>query len=81
MLEPMNPYQRAALKVYANGDFNHLVDEVVFKDLGDSLLTFVLIELSTNEGCEDLETAKQRIRTGIEDLQGVLDALDRMSTD
>lgn len=66
----MNTFQSEALAVYADGDFDHPPPHI-----GDSLLSFILIELSDNEDCEDRETAIQRIESGIEDLNLVLEAL------
>jgi len=75
MPEPINRFQRAALEVYAGGDFNHIQAYEFSEDHGDSLLTFVLAELSENEDCDSLDTAINRIEMGVEDLKAVLNAL------
>lgn len=69
----MNSFQRKALEVYAHGMFNY--PDGLKEPFGDTLLNFILIELSDNEDCGDLETAIQRIESGIHDLQTVLEAL------
>ena len=71
---PLNPYQRKVADVYGGGDYAHLetVDEC--RDVGDSLFTFLIIELATGEGCEDEETAIQRLENARDDVQAVLDA-------
>jgi hypothetical protein len=78
--EPINAFQRAALKVYADGQYEDIQVYRYDEEHGDSLLTFVLAELSDNEECEDLETAISRIRQGIEDLNQVLQALQEETT-
>jgi hypothetical protein len=75
MTEPLTEYQRAALAVYADGDFQYLESYQFDDEYGDSLLTFVMAELSTNEDCESRDMAISRIEGGIADLQAVLDAL------
>lgn len=84
MPEELTPYQRAALDAYADGDFAY-IDSYPYKhgdqflvDVGDGLLTFIMIELSSNEDCENLAVAIQRIESGIRDLQTVLEALQKL---
>jgi hypothetical protein len=74
-MEAINAFQRTALKVYAEGDFDHLKTYDYKDEYGDSLLSFVLAELSDNEDCESLDMAIDRIQSGIDDLQAVLAAL------
>lgn len=75
MTEPVNEFQRAALEAYAFGDFNHIETHSADAEYGDSLLSFVLIELSSKERCDGWDTAIDRIETAVEDLKVVLDAL------
>lgn len=77
-----NESQKAMLRAYANGTFTHLLaakDRVELGNLtygsGDSLLPFLIIELSTAEGVETADQAVSRIETVISDLTTVLDAL------
>ena len=75
MTEPVNEFQRAALEAYAFGDFNHIETYSYDEGCGDSLLSFVLIELSSKERCDGWDTAIDRIETAVEDLKVVLNAL------
>jgi len=75
MTEPVNEFQRAAREAYAFGDFNHIETYSYDKGCGDSLLSFVLVELSSKERCDDWDTAIDRIETAVEDLKVVRDAL------
>lgn len=74
-MEDINSFQRIALTVYADGDFDYLKTYDYKDEYGDSLLSFVLAELSDNEDCESLAMAIDRIQSGIDDLQAVLAAL------
>ena len=75
MTEPVNEFQRVALEAYAFGDFNHIETHSADAEYGDSLLSFVLAELSSNEACDGWDTAIDRIETAVEDLKVVLNAL------
>jgi hypothetical protein len=85
----LNEAQRIVLKTYANGDYAHEIDAIdnpVFRtsrqvmdtfleNCGDTLLAFLLTELSDTEDCEDMETALGRIDTAFRQLKEVKDAL------
>ena len=75
---PLNKYQRAAVDVYGEGNFGYVESYDYGDEHGDALLSFVLAELSDNEDCENLTTARRRIESGIQDLQDVLQALYEM---
>jgi hypothetical protein len=75
--------QAACLRLYAKGDFEHLLDSkteeefvAAYKGAGDTLLTFLMIELSASEDCESLAQAVGRVDNAIDDLKGVKTALD-----
>lgn len=78
-MTPLNAYQKAALRTYANGDYAYLIDKLdldIYKDaLGDTLLKFILIELSTGEGCEDVDDAMNRMEQARDDLDQVFGAM------
>lgn len=84
MSKPLNAYQQAAAKVYGGGDFAHFaditstqaLDGIELRECGDTLFKFVMIELSTGEDCDSLDTAKQRIATAISELEDVARALE-----
>lgn len=68
----MNAWQRAVCRNYGNGDYKHLIFSprwlAQLDDVGDTLFTFLMIELSTAEDCEDAETALQRLQSARDDL-------------
>ena len=74
-----NAYQRAVLATYAEGEFQHLIKSrpgtITHDDLGDTLLRFLLIELSNDEDCCDHETACHRLSRAINDVQMSLQAV------
>lgn len=54
----INQYHRAVLQDYSNGDHAYLgelevVDIEEIRAVGDGLLTFLMLELSDEEGCEN----------------------------
>lgn len=74
----LNSFQKAVLGTYQNGDFAYLADDGVIADpydLGDTLLTFLLIELSTGEDCDTLEDADGRLRSANKDIKAGLKAI------
>lgn len=76
---PLNPAQQAMLKVYGGGDYAYLADKAALSldemdNLGDTLLRFLVIELSTKEGCDE-DGAAARVMSAINDLQTVHHAL------
>ena len=79
----LNQFQIAALRAYAGGDYAYLIDDPEFDprtlDLGDTLLTFILIELSDAEDCEDADTAWRRINMAVGDLLTVQEALEALT--
>jgi hypothetical protein len=73
----LNHWQKAILRDYADGDFSYLADHDEIwnpAELGDALLSFLLIELSTEEGCETFDDATDRITSGQRDLEAALQA-------
>jgi hypothetical protein len=74
----VNRFQEILVKTYANGDYNGQVSsDAEAAEVGDTLFLFLWRELSTSEDCEDTETAIARVGMAIEDLEGVLHALER----
>lgn len=78
----LTPYQRILAHTYDGGEFAHLLlDEGHWRDalpmLGDTLLSFLMLELSHGEGCEDDATAVKRLDTAIGQIQQVRDAIAR----
>lgn len=80
----INAYHRAILDTYADGDFAYLANlDAVDKDelvaLGDPLLTFMLIELSEEEACENLEQGIDRLDTARNELDVAIAALNSIN--
>jgi hypothetical protein len=79
----VNDYQRAVLRDYSDGDFSYLAEQQEISEedingLGDSLLKFILVELSNEKDCEDLETAFSRTQRAKDDLDVCLVALQKL---
>lgn len=69
-----NRAQRIVANTYAGGDFDHVQPDEIH-DVGDTLFTFLMIELSDDEGCDDAEEAARRVRVAIDELVAVEEAL------
>jgi hypothetical protein len=67
--------QKLVIEVYDNGEFAHLSPEDV-SGCGDSLLKFLLSELSTREDCDSAETALARLETAKQQLSDIRAALE-----
>jgi hypothetical protein len=76
----LNIYQRQVLELYHDGDFLHLLDveEFDYYDLGDTLLTFILTELITEDGDETPADYTDRLQTGMLDLEVALRAVENL---
>lgn len=76
----INALHRAVLQTYANQNFAYLADREVLPlpdiyALGDGLLTFLLIELLDEEGCDGLPDAMHRLTGAKDDIDVALEAL------
>lgn len=71
----LTPWQRIAAETYAAGDFSHVERLEDCRDIGDTLFTFVMIELDPKEGCESQAEAIRRIDNAIAELEDVRDTL------
>jgi hypothetical protein len=78
----MNPWQKAVCETYGGGDYRHLKRnprwEDKLDDLGDGLFTFLMIELSDTEDCEDAQTALQRLEAARDDIDQAIDQVMRL---
>ena len=74
----MNINQRTILDTYGCGDYAgvRILEEV--EDSGDSLFEFLLKELSDEEGCDSVDLAIDRLRIVIDDVQNIIDELDKI---
>lgn len=75
--EQWDAIQSRVLQYYAGGEFARCLSMNEADQAGDSLLVFLLKELSEAEDCASLGETKRRIQVAIDELQGLLDALDK----
>lgn len=73
----LNPFQRACADVYGGGDFAHVQDVEQVRDAGDTLFTFLMIELASTEGCDSADEAVRRLDMAVADMQATADAIQR----
>lgn len=77
----LNAFQIAALETYSNGEFSHLTSvpiaefETSLARCGDTLLHFILHELSAAEGCHTLSDAILRLASAAEAIDAIIDTL------
>lgn len=74
-----NEHQRTVLKTYCGGEFQDLRSMGEVRDCGDGLLVFLMIELSTEEGCDDTDDAFNRVAWAVDQLREVMVALDSIT--
>jgi hypothetical protein len=72
----MNSFQKTLTKVYGGGDFAHVTTDAEAEEAGDTLFLSLWRELSAREGCGSNTEARYRVAWAIEDLEGVLSALE-----
>jgi hypothetical protein len=77
----LNAFQIAALETYSNGEFSYLASvpiaefETSLARCGDTLLHFILRELSTAEGCHTRSDAILRLASAAEEIDTIIDTL------
>ena len=74
-MDKFNEFQETAKKVYCNGDYAHTRTLEGTDEVGDTLFAFIMYELSTEEGCENLHEAVGRLNIAISDIGKVADAI------
>ena len=80
-IRKLNEAQKIAITVYGDGDYKWLLDEadpiqkIKNENLGDGLFTFLMVELDSFDGGNDLEVAHYRVDRAINDLHVVANAL------
>jgi len=81
MTMPLNAFQIAALETYSNGEFSYLTTvpiaefETSLARCGDTLLPFILRELSAAEGCHTRSDAILRLATAAEEIDTIVGTL------
>lgn len=65
----LTPWQRKVADTYGGGDYAYIqtVDEA--RNVGDTLFTFLMIELDPKEDCDSNLEAIRRIDSAIDELQ------------
>ncbi|MGO9232571.1 MAG: hypothetical protein ACLP4V_00180 [Methylocella sp.] len=81
MTSHLNAFQIAALETYSNGEFFYLTSvpigefETSLARCGDTLLQFILHELSTTEGCHTRSDAILRLAGAAEEIDMIVATL------
>lgn len=77
----LNEFQKSVLRTYGEGEFAYLIEEGIEDPfaLGDTLLTFFLVELSTSEDCNTVEDAEGRLIMARTDLDVALMAIEQLA--
>lgn len=80
----INAAQAICLNAYNEGEFSHLLDAkteeeftIGYKECGDGLLSFLMVELSSKEDCESIDVAVRRVSSALTQLQDVANALEQ----
>lgn len=73
-MSKFNRAQRIVANVYGGGDFDHVQPDEIH-DVGDTLFTFLMVELSDDEGCYNVGEARRRVRMAIDQLVEIEEAL------
>lgn len=76
----LSPWQRAVADSYACGDFSRVQTLEECRDVGDTLFTFLMIELDPGEGCESWKEAERRLDTAQRDVEAAVAAVEKQST-
>jgi hypothetical protein len=72
-----NEFQKAAIDAYPNHDLKYMLEEGAdAEDVGDSLFSFIVRELS-DDGM-DIDTAIERMETVRDEVEAVLHALNEL---
>ena len=81
MTSHLNAFQIAALETYSNGEFSYLASvpigefETSLARCGDTLLHFILHELSPTEGCHTRSDAILQLASAAEEIDTIVGTL------
>jgi hypothetical protein len=67
----LSPWQRVVANEYGGGDYQHVHNLDECRDVGDTLFTFLMIELDKKEGCDSFSEAQRRVRVAREQLEAL----------
>lgn len=79
----LNAWQRAIACTYDDGDYAYFCDQAEvtreeLADCGDTLFTFLMIELADQEGCDTDEEAIRRVARARDQLDAAIAALEAL---
>lgn len=79
----INPMQRIVCATYGDGDFAHYPElkdwRAELDACGNCLFKYLMIELSTDEDCDDDDEAIRRLRNAADDIANVIGAFETKS--
>jgi hypothetical protein len=75
----LTPWQKIVAEHYGGGDYAHVetVDEC--RDVGDTLFTFLMIELDPKEDCDSWDEAVRRLAMAQEQLADLMEEFSKAS--
>jgi hypothetical protein len=69
----LSPWQRLVAETYGDGDYAHVATLAECRDVGDTLFTFLMIELDPKEDCGDWIEAVRRVEQAQDQLEELMD--------
>ncbi|BCM87772.1 hypothetical protein [Methylobacterium indicum] len=78
----LNRYQKAAIMAYNPDEFGYMLNltgdalERALKECGDGFFEYIMVELSTSEGCTSLTDAMDRCASMVRDLGRVCEQIE-----
>jgi hypothetical protein len=78
-----NAWQRAVARTYDGGDYAYLAEQAEVSrenlvDCGDTLFTFLMIELADQDDCASQEEAVRRVARARDQLDAAIAALEAL---
>ena len=68
----LTEWQRVVAEQYGGGDYAHVQKLDECRDVGDTLFTFLMLELDPKEGCDSWPEAMRRIVTARDELDDLI---------
>ncbi|MBU2753075.1 hypothetical protein HER14_19620 [Acidithiobacillus thiooxidans] len=72
-----NPYQKAVLRIYEEGEYSNMTTMDEVEQAGDGLFTFIMRELGDENDCDSQAEAERRIEVAISQLDEIYDRLEQ----
>lgn len=76
--ESLDALQKLVLEHYCRGEFAHVSTPEEVSECGDSLVGFLMSELSTNSDCENVSMAVHRLGNAISELEQLKSRLEQI---